>query len=151
MAHINIVVGTVMGTTLDVAKTAQSILEGAGHSASLVESYSGSDMSIFDPSSILLVCTSSTGMGDLPQNIVPFYLTLTQKFPAIAGMKFGLISLGDSSYPNFAQAGNIIEEALLDIGAVSLGDKLVLDAITVDDHEEEAEKWLQSWVALLPN
>lgn len=150
MAKINIVVGTVMGTTLDVAKTVQSILEGAGHSVSLIESYDASNTTVFDTQSVLLVCTSSTGMGDLPQNIVPFYVVLTQQLPRIAGLSFGLISLGDSSYPNFAQAGSAIEEALTGIGAVRLGEKLVLDAVTVDDHELEAENWLHEWITLLP-
>ncbi len=139
-----------MGTALSVAQTAKTILDESGHQATLHESFNADDASFFDPSSILLVCTSSTGMGDLPQNIIPFYLHLTNQFPAIAGMHYGVISLGDSSYPNFAQAGATIDEALADIGAVRLGKVLVLDATQIDDHDKAAAEKLSDWIKLLP-
>lgn len=150
MATINIIVGSIMGTALGVAQTAQTLLADKGHKAILHESFNADDPAIFDPSTVLLVCTSSTGMGDLPQNIIPFYLHLTTKFPAIAGMKYGVISLGDSSYPNFAQAGTTMDEALADIGAVRLGEVLVLDATQIDDHDEAAAEKLSDWIHLLP-
>ncbi len=144
MAHIHIIVGSVMGTALQVANRAQAQLNEAGHTTRLFESH---HPDVFQDNTALLVCTSSTGMGDLPQNIVPFYLALTSDFPRIAGTPYGIISLGDSSYPNFAQAGHTIDEALADIGAQREGDVLVLDALAVEDYDTAAEAWLNQWQA----
>ncbi|MDO6425077.1 hypothetical protein Q4521_21530, partial [Saccharophagus degradans] len=59
------------------------------------------------------------------------------------------INLGDSSYPNFAQAGTTIDEVMADIGASRVGTPCVLDAIYVDDPEEEACDWAKKWAQLL--
>ncbi len=146
MAKIQIVVGSVMGTSLGVAKSVSMVLEGFGHTVELYEIFRKRH---FDPEAILLVCTSSTGMGDLPDSIVPFYSFLVQDNPNIAGMRYGLISLGDSSYPNFAEAGKLIDETLSDLGATRCGDPLVMDAIYEEDHEETAALWIEAWHQLI--
>ncbi|MFL0809771.1 MAG: flavodoxin domain-containing protein [Agarilytica sp.] len=146
MAKIHILVGTVMGTSLSVAKTAQTVLEGFGHQVHLFETF---EASALDPNTVVLACTSSTGMGDLPENIVPLYLHLTQDFPRIAGMKYGVISLGDSSYPNFAQAGHRLDEAFADIGAQRTGEILVLDALSDEAPEKATKIWLEEWQQLI--
>ncbi len=149
MAKINIVVGSVMGTSLEVAQAAKTVFESSGHEVITYENFSPEDTAVFDPQSALLVCCSSTGMGDLPQNIAPFYQVLTTQFPAIAGMAYGVISLGDSSYPNFAQAGKTLDEALADIGATRLGEMLILDATQTQNHAADAQAWLTEWAGLL--
>ena len=146
MASIHIVVGSVMGTALQVANNAHARLTAAGHSVRLFERH---QPDIFQENTALLVCTSSTGMGDLPQNIVPFHLALVNDLPRIAGTPYGVISLGDSSYPNFAQAGHTLDEALADIGAQRLGEVLVLDALEVEDYDTAANDWLDNWQAQL--
>ncbi|MFL0803219.1 MAG: flavodoxin domain-containing protein [Agarilytica sp.] len=150
MAKVNIVVGSVMGTSLEVAQAAKTVLESSEHTVAIYENFSPENAAVFDPQSILLVCCSSTGMGDLPQNIAPFYQVLTTQFPPIAGMAYGVISLGDSSYPNFAQAGKTIDEALADIGAARLGEILILDATQTQNHTADAQAWLTEWANLLP-
>lgn len=146
MANIRIFVGSVMGTAADVAATAQAILEGYGHTVTINSDLKQHPLTVDD---VVLVCTSNTGMGDLPQNIQPFYNELTQSPPAIAGMRYGVINLGDSSYPNFAEAGKRIDLALEDIGAVRVGEHFIMDAIYVDDHEEEASEWVEQWQTLI--
>ncbi len=139
-----------MGTSLEVAQTAKTVFESSGHKVTIYENFSPENTTVFDRESALLVCCSSTGMGDLPQNIAPFYQVLTTQFPAVAGMAYGVISLGDSSYPNFAQAGKTLDEALADIGAARLGEMLILDATQTQNHAEEAKEWLTEWASLLP-
>ncbi|VUD68920.1 Sulfite reductase [NADPH] flavoprotein alpha-component [Thalassocella blandensis] len=146
MANIRIFVGSVMGTATGVAATAQAILEGYGHHVSIDSDLTQQPLNSSD---IVLVCTSNTGMGDLPHNIVPFYSELTQNNPAITGMRYGVINLGDSSYMNFAEAGKLLDQTLEDMGAVRIGEPLILDAIYVDDHEEEAGEWIEQWQALI--
>jgi len=135
-----------MGTAAGVARSVQTALEGFGHEVRLVENFEAQQ---FDLKSIILVCTSNTGMGDLPENITPFYNHLVTQYPAIAGTPYGIINLGDSSYPNFAEAGKLMDDTLADLGARRLGEPLVLDAILVDDHEQEAATWIAQWQALI--
>lgn len=142
MAKIDIVVGSVMGTALGVARHAAKLLESNGHTITLHEIFRQKSL---DNDTNLLICTSSTGMGDLPESIAPFYRFLLTSNPPIANMPYGVISLGDSSYPNFAQAGTTIDEALSDLGAKRCGDILVMDAIYEDDHEQTAAIWLEQW------
>ena len=146
--QITLIVGSVMGTALGVANALKHTLETNGTAVRLVEQFQPSDLTL-DKEDIVLICTSNTGMGDLPANIVPFFDYLTQQLPQISGKRFGIITLGDSSYPNFAEAGNTLRNAMLDLGAILVGEPLVLDAIFVDDHEEEALQWLGSWTPQL--
>lgn len=148
MSKVHIVVGTVMGTAAEVARTALQTLEAKGHEVSLTLDY---QPGVWQENETLLVCTSNTGMGDLPANIEPLLTHLTQNPPRVPGWRYGIINLGDSSYPNFAQAGRTLDEALSDIGALRLGEPLVLDAIllTDTDYPEETRAWITNWSDLL--
>lgn len=146
MASIQIIVGTVMGTALDVAKSAKGILEAHGDEVVLHENFNAD---AFNPSNPLLLCTSNTGMGDLPANIVPFLDFLKSQCPPIYQTPYGLINLGDSNYPNFAQAGHTLDEAMIDLGARRLGDVFVMDASEIDDHEEASTAFINTWRQLL--
>lgn len=145
---IHIVVGSVMGTALNVANSVAEVLTTLGHAVRISPAFTGQDLYLSDDE-VVLVCTSNTGMGDLPENILPLYALLTQTPPNIAGRQYGLINLGDSSYPNFAQAGSTLDEAFADIGAQRVGSPCVLDAIYVDEPEDEAADWAREWAQLL--
>ena len=148
MAAIHIIVGSVMGTALEVAQAVAQSLRSAGHETRLNPAFSKGQLEQ-NPAEILLIVTSNTGMGDLPMNIAPLYAHLKNDHPRIAGRRYGVINLGDSSYPNFAQAGKTLDEAMADLGAQRIGEPLVLDAIYVDDHKTEALAWLEQWSRLL--
>ena len=95
MAVIQIIVGSVMGTALGVAQTLQQTLANSGHQVSINTLFQRGQLNA-DPKEILLICTSNTGSGDLPMNIVPFYEHLKNDYPMIAGRRYGLVNLGDS-------------------------------------------------------
>ena len=137
-----------MGTAVEVAEALASDLHNQGHQVRLNPQFQPGHLSE-DPREILLICTSNTGVGDLPMSIVPFYTHLKKDYPNVAGRRYGIVNLGDSSYPNFAQAGKTLDDALADLGAQRIGEPLVLDAIYVDDHQQEARNWLQNWSRLL--
>ena len=146
MSKIQIFVGSVMGTSLDVANSLSRELIALYHEVKTNASFKTDDLSLDDE--IILICTSSTGMGDIPENIIPMYQYLINNFPKIHGRKYGIVALGDSSYPNFAQAGKSFDAALEDLGAVKIGETLFLDAILVDDYDAEAKDWVTNWVKL---
>lgn len=137
-----------MGTALSVAQKLEQELVSNGHEVELIQDFRAGQLSE-NAEDVLLICTSNTGMGDLPANIQGFYQHLTSDFPAIHNRRFGSVTLGDSSYPNFAQAGTTLTDALVDLGCVQLGDALILDAIETDTPEEDAAAWLKSWMQLL--
>jgi MioC protein len=137
-----------MGTALEVAQAVQQIFSAAGHDVRVNADFRKGQLDE-NPAEVILICTSNTGMGDLPLNVVPFYEHLKNDFPRIAGRRYGVINLGDSSYPNFAQAGKTLDEAMADLGAQRIGEPLVLDAIYSDDPAAEACTWAQDWSKLI--
>lgn len=144
MASLRILVGSVYGGALLTARAIRTALESDGHQVTLLESPRLGD--ILDNNDALLVCTSTTGQGELPPNLLPFWLELREQLPSLAGRPFGIIVLGDSSYGDtFCGAGNLMEEALLEAGARKLGDTLRIDAMETTEPEAEAVPWARDW------
>lgn len=72
MADIGIFVGTMYGNALLVAEEAEAILSGLGHKAKVFEDPEIQDWEPYSGKYVLVV-TSTTGQGDLPDSIVPLY------------------------------------------------------------------------------
>ena len=95
----------------------------------------------------LLVCTSTTGQGEVPANLLPFYAALRDQLPQQPGRPFGVIVLGDSSYGDtFCGAGDLMEEALFETSARKVGDTLRIDALETTEPEAEALPWVRDWL-----
>ena len=146
MASIRILVGSVYGGALLTARELKRALEPEGHSVIVLEQPELSDMT--DNSDALLVCTSTTGQGEVPPNLLPFYANLRDQLPQQPGRPFGVIVLGDSSYGDtFCGAGDLMEEALLETGAQKIGDTLRIDALETTEPEADALPWVRQWLA----
>jgi len=142
VANICIVVGTVYGGAKLVAEEVQSALENLDHSVTLLEEARGADLQN-DDIDMLLVCTSTTGAGDLPDELVPLYAELTDAPPNIVGLKYAVIALGDSSYDDtYCGGGLSLDRALADIGATQLIEPLQLDAMETVTPEDDAVPWV---------
>lgn len=148
MASIQILVGSVMGTAETVAEAVAAELRQLHHEVKVNFQADIADV-LQDEQEILLLCTSNTGSGDLPDNIQSLYLQLTRDYPRIAGRRYGVINLGDSSYATFNEGGRALDAAFEDLGAQRIGEPLVVDACDGLDAEEEAIVWVKSWVTLL--
>ncbi|MFV8569798.1 flavodoxin [Marinobacter sp. SBS5] len=145
MAAIRILTGSVYGGALQTAKTIKETLEPEGHQVSVLETPSLSDITTNDDA--LLVCTSTTGQGELPPNLLPFYIELKDQLPQQPGRPFGIIVLGDSSYGDtYCGAGDLMEEALYETSARKVGDTLKIDALETLEPETEALEWAKQWV-----
>ncbi len=60
---------------------------------------------IADEKAVILV-TSTQGDGEVPEEAVPLFKLLNgKKAPKLNGVKFAVLGLGDTSYPNFCKAG----------------------------------------------
>ena len=92
-------------------------------------------------------CCSATPAPVLEwqSNIEPIYLHLTRDYPRIAGKRYGVINLADSSYNTFNEAGRMLDAAFADLGAVRIGEPLVLDACSGDNPETQTRDWIHAW------
>lgn len=148
MTDITLFVGSVFGGALATAKAAAQTLTEAGYSTRIVESPTLEDLTADD--SAILICTSTTGQGELPANILPFYLHIREKLPIQQNRPFGLIVLGDSSYGDtFCGAGHLMEEAMFELACRKVGETLCIDATETTDPELEARRWVRGWAEAL--
>ncbi len=148
MASIQILIGSVYGAAEQVADIAAEKLHEYGHTVTL-NTYAQAQDLTRNADEVLLLCHSNTGSGELPDNILPIYLHLTRDYPRIAGKRYGVINLADSSYSTFNEAGRMLDAAFADLGAVRIGEPLVIDACIGDDADAMTREWTNDWVKLL--
>lgn len=148
MASVLIVVGSVYGNSSSVAEECAELLRSAGHEAEILSNASLNDL-IVRPESVLLVCTSTTGQGEIPDNIYPLVNELRDTFPLMPERHYGVIALGDSSYETFADAGKQVDELLQELHAKRLGEVLFIDACETADPEGTAVEWMRDWMKAL--
>jgi len=148
MAKIRILVGSVYGNATEIAEDSADQLQKMGHQVQLLKTPEF-DQLIDDELDVILVVTSTTGDGEIPDNLDPLYCQLQDRFPLIPKARFGLIALGDSGYINFAEAGRLMESLLLELQAQPVGEALFIDACETPDAEEAAADWINSWAAQL--
>lgn len=146
MTKIGIFVGTVYGNALAVAEEAQRILLEHNHQANVYEEGTLAD---WEKYSTVLVITSSTGQGDLPDTIAPLFYELRDNVGYQPNLSYGLIALGDSSYDSFCGAGMKFDELLQEHEAKRIGEILKIDGMEVSEPEVFAINWLENWVNLL--
>lgn len=110
-----------------------------------------SSMDDFKPKALkkvedLLILTSTHGDGDPPDNALSLYDFLhSKRAPKLEGVRFSVLSLGDSSYEFFCQTGKEFDHRLEELGAERLAARVDCDL----DFEEPAEEWFQAAVAEL--
>ncbi|MDX5300437.1 MAG: flavodoxin domain-containing protein [Gammaproteobacteria bacterium] len=148
MASITLLTGSVYGAARLTAQAVADALRGAGHDVHFPDAPSVQDLDPED--SALLVCTSTTGQGELPASILPLYLSLRDTLPQYPGRPFGVIVLGDSSYgTTYCGAGELMREVLFEMACRETLPMLRIDALEVTDPEAPAIAWAQEWVQTL--
>jgi MioC protein len=141
MAQFQILVGSVLGASEYVADALQEVLEKNGHQASI---HLTPDLDEVDLAATLIVCTSTHGAGDLPDNIEPFAKQL--KTAKLAGLSFLVVGLGDSSYDTFCNGAMQMEDLLKQADATLLTPAVHIDVLTHPIPEDNAVEWLQDWL-----
>lgn len=145
MPQLKILVGTMYGGALDVAEQVRPLFEQAGFGVDIVEQPTLDDLTSGEDISLFVI--STTGSGDFPGNFVPFVRSLSDKSPALTGLRYGLIALGDSSYGDtFCGAGKKLDSLLEDHGACRLGERLEVDAMETFMADDAAVPWVEEWI-----
>lgn len=97
-----------------------------------------------------LICTSTYGAGDVPDNAQALYAALSAEPRFLGHVRYGVISLGDrGSHPQtFAGGGLRFDERLTDLGATRLGEVWCHDASDGSVAEVDGAAWARGWLAL---
>lgn len=105
---------------------------------------------ILNNSAAYIICTSTYGQGDIPDNGQAFVDNLSLASPDLTGVKYGVFALGDLTYnQTFCNAGNLFDEALKKFGAVRIGEVMRHDASSGELPEDQAGEWAEEWLELL--
>ncbi|MBD5605780.1 MAG: flavodoxin domain-containing protein, partial [Candidatus Eremiobacteraeota bacterium] len=93
-----------------------------------------------------LICTSTYGSGDVPDNAQALFAALEIERPDLSMVRYGLISLGDRTYKaTFCQGGLRFDALLAELGAKRIGDALLHDAGSGTLPEDVAAEWSVAW------
>lgn len=145
MSNIQILVGSTLGGTEYVAEAVQPILEEAGFDSEIQFDPDLNTLSL-QADEIWLICLSTHGAGDYPENFKPFVEQLQQVNTAIDNVKYGIIGIGDSNYDTFCEAAINIDLLLEEMGAVRLGDRLEIDVAENPIPEDRVLEWIPFWI-----
>jgi MioC protein len=141
-----------VGTTTNTAEyVAQAIEMDCADQVSRIEVHlmDGLDASVFQEDALYLICSATYGTGEVPDNARNLYASLLQAQPLPGGVRFGVIALGDSVYPQtFCNGGQRFDAALRALGATRVGEVLCLDASEDPDPETTGTRWCREWLAL---
>ena len=95
---------------------------------------------------IVCIVTSTQGEGEPPEEAVPLYKLLNgKKAPKLDHLAFAVLGLGDSSYPDFCQAGRDFDRLLGQCGAARLADPGICDL----DYQATATAWIDAAAATI--
>jgi MioC protein len=144
---INILVGTMTGTAQLCAQEMELALDGDDVQVRtlLMDKL---DAGVFaDREAVYLVCTSTYGQGDIPDNARALYESLCTGKPDLTGVRYGVFGLGDRTYAEtYNFGGKRFDEILASLGAERIGERYMHDASGGTLPEEIALDWAQAWV-----
>jgi sulfite reductase alpha subunit-like flavoprotein len=148
---INILVGTMTGTAQLCAQEMElSLDDGATEVATLM--MDGLDSSVFSRAGVFLICTSTYGQGDVPDNARALYEDLQARRPDLSHVRYGVFGLGDRTYAEtFNFGGKRFDELLAGLGAQRIGERHMHDASSGVLPEEKALEWCQDWLSKVKN
>jgi MioC protein len=147
---INILVGTMTGTAQLCAQEMELALgdDDVQVETILMDGLDGSMLSAESArSTVFLICTSTYGQGDVPDNARALYEDLKAKRPNLSHVRYGVFGLGDRTYAEtFNFGGKKFDELLSQLGAERVGERHTHDASSGILPEETALEWSQDWL-----
>ena len=111
------------------------------------------DISVFDKpnaqDAIYLICSSTYGAGDVPDNARALYESLETGPQFLGHVRYGVIALGDRTYlQTFCLGGKKFDERLQSLGAQRIGEVWCHDASSGTMPESEGTEWCRQWLTL---
>lgn len=144
---ITILVGTMTGTAQLCAQEMELALDD-GETEVETLLMEKADASVFERPGVVLICTSTYGQGDVPDNARALYEELKTRRPDLSRVRYGVFGLGDRTYAEtFNFGGKRFDEILCELGAERIGERHMHDASSGILPEETALEWCQAWLA----
>lgn len=140
MASFSIIVGSMLGASEYVADELSALLTEFGHNS---EIFLKPDLPAIPLDSIWLICTSTHGAGELPDNIQPFYQQL-KSAELGSDLRYTVVGLGDTSYDTFCEGAKHFTRLLADKNAVA--EPVFIDVLERSIPEEAAVDWARAWL-----
>jgi len=125
---ISILVGTMTGTAQLCAQEMELALDDGDNRVEtlLMDQL---DSSVFSREGVFLICTSTYGQGDVPDNAKALYDDLRARRPNLSGVRYGVFGLGDRTYAEtFNFGGKRFDDILAELGATRIGERHKHDA-----------------------
>ncbi|WP_216831118.1 assimilatory sulfite reductase (NADPH) flavoprotein subunit [Alkalihalobacterium elongatum] len=136
---VTVLYGSQTGNAQRLADSTGKTLEKQGFKVTV------SSMSDFKPNQFkkvenLLIVVSTHGEGEPPDNAISFHEFLHgRRAPKLDGLRFSVLSLGDSSYEFFCQTGKEFDQRLEELGGTRLYARVDCDL----DFDEPAAEWVK--------
>ena len=140
MSSFQVIVGSMLGGSEYVAEACEETLTVLGHDVEL--HFQPDFAQINSENQTWLICTSTHGAGDYPDNIQAFVTDLEKSDQDLSSVKFLTIGVGDSSYDTFCFAAKNLNKLLISKGCIELLPLTTLDMSEDIDPEERSQNWL---------
>jgi MioC protein len=146
---LTILVGTMTGNAQLVAQELELFLDD-GEISVRTRLMDGLDSAVFEGGGLFLICTSTYGQGDVPDNAKALYESLQARRPDLSGVQYGVVALGDLTYRDtFCNGGRRFDAILSELGAKRIGELCIHDASSGVLPEEAATDWAGPWSDLV--
>jgi MioC protein len=143
---LTILVGTMTNTAQLVAQEIE-LTAGDDDTNVAVTYMDGLAAAAVKPGNLYLICTSTYGQGDVPDNAKALYDSLVATRPDLSGVRYGVIALGDRTYiQTFCFGGKKFDAILTELGAQRIGEICIHDASEGTLPEEVCVEWATEWI-----
>jgi MioC protein len=143
---IEILVGTMTGNAEIVAQEIE-LTYGSAEVRITVTRMDDLRPDVFEHDSVFLICTSTYGSGDVPDNAQDFFEALQKHKPDLSQVRYGVLGLGDRTFQDtFNFGGRKFDSLLESLGAQRIGERATLDASDGSMPEEVAVPWMATWL-----
>ena len=140
--HFEIIVGTMLGAAEYVADAIAEKLDASGHTHTI---HAEPNLDEIKTESTWIVCTSTHGAGELPDNIQPFAKQL--EGADLSAVNAYVIGLGDTSYDTFCFGAKEMEKHIKNAGGTLITDALYIDVLEHPIPEDAAVEWFDQKLA----
>ncbi|MAC09368.1 MAG: nitric oxide synthase [Alteromonas sp.] len=140
--HFEIIVGTMLGAAEYVADAIAEKLDASGHTHTI---HAEPNLDEIKTESTWIVCTSTHGAGELPDNIQPLAKQL--EGADLSAVNAYVIGLGDTSYDTFCFGAKEMEKHIKNAGGTLITDALYIDVLEHPIPEDAAVEWFDEKLA----